>query len=380
MQDWKKRKQEALAKARRIVVKVGSAVLTGRTGLDMAVLAGLAKDLSALHRTGKDMILVTSGAVAAGRAVIRHSELDGLPDRQAASAIGQSRLMHAYDQECGAHGVVTAQLLLTREDLEGRERYLNVRNTLRTLLGWRVLPIVNENDTVAVQELVYGDNDCLAGLLVGVVGADLFVNLTSAKGVFSENPAENPEATCFDCIESIASADLSTMCQGKSDSGTGGMHSKLLAAKRVAQLGVPTLIVSGREPGGLSRVFAGEDLGTWVAPEGRAISRRKYWLAYTSEPKGGLWIDQGAAKALRTGGKSLLPAGIIRVEGEFDKGGSVRLLDFQGQTVGVGLANYDSAELKKIMGLKSGQIAQVLGQAPYPEAVHRDNMVLDAAL
>ena len=380
MHDWKKHKLEVLAKARRIVVKVGSAVLTGGRGLDMAVLAGLARDMAAVHRSGKEIILVTSGAVAAGRAVIRQAELDGLPDRQAASAIGQSRLMHAYDQQFDSHGVVTAQLLLTREDLEGRERYLNVRNTLRTLLGWRVLPIVNENDTVAVQELVYGDNDCLAGLLVGVVGADLFVNLTSAKGVFSENPAENPEATCFQCLESIATTDLTSMCQGKTDSGTGGMYSKLLAAKRAAQLGVPTLIISGREPDRLSRTFAGEDLGTWVAPEGRAISRRKYWLAYTSEPKGGLWIDQGAAQALRQGGKSLLAAGIIRVEGEFDKGGSVRLLDFQGQTVGVGLANYDSEDMKKIMGLKSGKIAQVLGCAPYPEAVHRDNMVLDAAL
>jgi glutamate 5-kinase len=170
------------------------------------------------------------------------------------------------------------------------------------------------------------------------------------------------------------------MCRGKTVSGTGGMHSKLLAARRAAQLGVPTLIVAGREPDRLTRVFAGENLGTWIPAEGKAISRRKFWLAYTAEPKGSLWIDPGAAQALREGGKSLLPAGIVRVEGEFEKGAPVRILDFQGQTVGVGLANYDAADLKKIMGLKSGRIAQVLGQAPYPEAVHRDNMVLDAAL
>jgi glutamate 5-kinase len=380
MHDWISHKRDALAKARRIVVKVGSAVLTGSHGIDAQVLNGLVRDLCGLHAQGRDIILVSSGAVSAGRAVLREQGADGLPGRQAASAIGQSRLMHAYDQEFGACGIITAQLLLTREDLEGRERFLHVRNTLRTLLNWRALPIVNENDTVAVAELIYGDNDCLAGLLVGAVGADLFVNLTSAKGVYSENPAENPQAVHHECLESIATLDLEAMCQGKSASGSGGMHSKLLAAKRVAQLGVPTLIVSGREPAGLARVFDGEALGTWIMPEARAISHRKFWLAYTSDPKGDLWIDQGAARALRQGGKSLLPAGVVRVEGEFEKGGAVRILDAQGRTVGVGLANYDSEEMAKIMGLKSGKIAQVLGHAPYPEAVHRDNMVLDAAL
>lgn len=380
MQDWKIRKIEALEKTRRIVVKVGSAVLTSGRGVDQGVVKSLARDIAALHKQGRDVLLVTSGAVAAGRAVIRQAELDGLPDRQAASAIGQSRLMHAYDQAFGEHGITTAQLLLTRDDLEGRERYLNVRNTLRTLWSWRCVPIVNENDTVAVQELVYGDNDCLSSLLVGVIEAELFVNLTSARGVFSENPAENPGAVCHACLDGIGQMDIESMCQGKTNAGTGGMQSKLMAARRAARLGVPTLIVAGREPERLTRTFAGEDLGTWIPPEGKSISRRKYWLAYTSEPRGGLWVDQGAVQALRLKGKSLLPAGIVRVEGDFEKGASVRILDFQGQTVGVGLANYDSEELKKIMGLKSGHIAQVLGQAPYPEAIHRDNMVLDAAL
>ena len=380
MQDWKSRKKKTLDRVKRIVVKAGSAVLTSGLGVDQGMVTSLAKDMASLHKQGKDILLVTSGAVAAGRAVIRQADLDGLPDRQAASAIGQSRLMHAYDQAFGEYGITTAQLLLTRDDLESRERYLNVRNTLRTLLGWRCVPVVNENDTVAVQELVYGDNDCLASLLVGVVGADLFVNLTSAKGVFTENPEENPAAKCHSCLEGVAGLDLESMCRGKTASGTGGMYSKLLAAKRAAQLGVPTFIISGREPDRLSRAFSGEDLGTWIAPEGKSISRRKFWLAYTSEPRGELWIDQGAAQALRQSGKSLLPAGIIRVEGEFEKGASVRILDFQGQTVGVGLANYDSEETKKIMGLNSSKISQVLGHAPYPEAIHRDNMVLDAAL
>ncbi|MFZ5428204.1 MAG: glutamate 5-kinase [Thermodesulfobacteriota bacterium] len=380
MQDWKNRKQETLEKARRIVVKAGSAVLTTGAGVDLGMVASLARDIAALHRQGRDVLLVTSGAVAAGRAVIRQAELADMPDRQAASAIGQSRLMQAYDHAFGEFGIITAQLLLTRDDLEGRERYLNVRNTLRKLLDWRCVPVVNENDTVAVQELVYGDNDCLSALLVGVVGADLYVNLTSAKGVYTENPSENPSAVCHACLEGIAGLDLENMCKGKTDSGTGGMHSKLLAARRASHLGVPTLIVAGREPDRLSRTFAGEDLGTWVPAEGRSISRRKFWLAYASDPRGGLWVDQGAAQALRDGGKSLLPAGIVRVEGDFEKGAMVRILDFQAQTVGVGLANYCSEDLKKIMGLKSQKIGQVLGHAPYPEAVHRDNMVLDAAL
>jgi len=380
MRDWKSLKSGALGRARRIVVKVGSAVLTSGAGLDMEVVESLARDLAKLHAGGRDILLVTSGAVAAGRAALREKELSGIPDRQAAAAIGQGRLMHAYDHIFGELGVTTAQILLTRDDLEGRERYLNVRNTLRTLLDWRCLPVVNANDTVAVQELVYGDNDCLSSLLVGAVDADLFVNLTSARGVFSGNPSENPDAVCYECLDGIEDLDLDILCDGKTIVGTGGMHSKLLAARRAARLGVSTLIVAGREPDRLSRVFAGESLGTWIPAEGQSLSRRKFWLAYTSDPKGGLWIDQGAANALRGGGKSLLPAGLARVEGDFEKGAVVRILDPQGHTIGVGLANYDANDLKKIMGLKSAKIVQVLGEAPYPEIVHRDNMVLDAAL
>jgi len=380
MHDWKSLKSKALGRARRIVVKVGSAVLTSGAGLDMEVVESLARDLAKLHADGRDILLVTSGAVAAGRAAIREKELSGIPDRQAAAAIGQSRLMHAYDHIFGELGITTAQILLTRDDLEGRERYLNVRNTLRTLLDWRCLPVVNANDTVAVQELVYGDNDCLSSLLVGAVDADLFVNLTSAKGVFSGNPSENPDAVCHDCLEDIEELDLDVLCHGKTTTGTGGMHSKLLAARRAARLGVPTLIVAGRESDRLSRVFAGESLGTWIPAEGQSISRRKFWLAYTSDPKGDLRVDQGAAHALKGGGKSLLPAGLTRVEGDFETGAVVRILDAEGRTIGVGLTNYGAEDLRKIMGLKSSKIAQVLGQAPYPEAVHRDNMVLDAAL
>jgi glutamate 5-kinase len=198
---------------------------------------------------------------------------------------------------------------------------------------------------VAVQELVYGDNDCLSSLLVGAVDADLFVNLTSAKGVFSGNPSEDPDAVCYECLTGIEDLDLDALCDGKTVVGTGGMHSKLQAARRAARLGVPTLIVAGREPDRLCRVFAGESLGTWIPAGGQSLSRRKFWLAYTSDPKGDLIIDQGAANALKASGKSLLPAGLTRVEGDFEKGSIVRILDPNGHTIGVGLANYDSSDL-----------------------------------
>ncbi|KUG27533.1 glutamate 5-kinase [hydrocarbon metagenome] len=379
--DWREQRRRVTAEARRVVVKVGSAVLAGPGGVDQDVVADLARQVAMLAAEGRDVLMVSSGAVAAGRGVISsHYNPALVPHRQAASAIGQSRLIHAYDQEFARHGRTAAQVLLTRDDLESRERYLNLRNTLRTLFDFGVIPILNENDSVAVQELVYGDNDCLAGLLVGVIGADLFVNLTSARGVFAHNPEEVPDAPPMACIPDIAALDVAGMCGHKTLLGTGGMHSKLLSARRVAQLGTPTLILCGREPGAMVRAFAGEELGTFVAPEKKAISRRKYWLAYNLDPKGDIVIDAGAARALREGGKSLLPAGIVDVAGEFGVGAPVRIVLADGEAVGVGLSNYGAADLLKIMGLRSSRIAQVLGQASYPEAVHRDNMVLGAAI
>jgi glutamate 5-kinase len=378
--DWREQRRQVMAEARRVVVKVGSAVLAGPDGVDQAVVADLARQVATLAAEGRDVLMVSSGSVAAGRGIIStHYNPALLPHRQAASAIGQSRLIHAYDQEFARHGRVAAQVLLTRDDLESRERYLNLRNTLRTLFDFGVIPILNENDSVAVQELVYGDNDCLAGLMVGAVGADLFVNLTSARGVFAKSPDEAPGEPPMACIPDIGSLDIGAMCGQKTMLGTGGMHSKLLSAKRVAQLCTPTLILCGREPGAMVRAFAGEDLGTWVAPEKKAISRRKYWLAYNLDPKGSIVIDAGAARALREGGKSLLPAGIVDVIGEFGVGAPVRIVMADGEVVGVGLSNYGAQDLRKIMGLRTNRIAQVLGQVSYTEAVHRDNMALGAA-
>lgn len=379
--DWRERRRQVMSQARRVVVKVGSAVLAGQHGVDAAVIASLAEQIAGLTASGREVLLVSSGAVAAGRAVLgERYDPAFLPHRQAASAIGQSRIMHAYDQEFARHGRIAAQVLLTRDDLDNRERYLNLRNTLSTLFDLGAVPVVNENDSVAIAELVYGDNDCLGGLLVGTVGAEVFVNLTSARGVFAENPDENPGAAPMTVIEDIAGLDLDAMCGAKTTLGTGGMYSKLLAARRVAQLGVPTLILAGREPGALARAFAGEEVGTFIPSGCKPIPRRKFWLAYHHEPQGTLVVDEGAGIALREHGKSLLPAGIVDVSGDFPVGSMVRIATVGGDALGVGLTNYGASDLRKIMGLKSSRIAQVLGEAAYADAVHRDNMLLDAAI
>jgi len=380
--DWNESRRHVLSQARRIVIKVGSAVLARPGGgLDAAVVASLAAQIAALANAGRKVLLVSSGAVAAGREVLgQHYDPASLPHRQAASAIGQSRLMHAYDQEFSLHGRIAAQVLLTREDLDNRERYLNLRNTLATLFDLAAVPVVNENDPVAISELVYGDNDCLGGLLVGTIGAELFVNLTSARGVYAQNPDDHPEAKPMSVIEDIAGLDLDALCGTKTALGTGGMHSKLLAARRVAQLGVPTMILAGREPDALTRAFAGEENGTYVPAGCKPIPRRKFWLAYHHEPQGILIVDDGAVGALRDKGKSLLPAGIVDVAGDFTVGSMVRITSVDGESIGVGLTNYGAADLRKIMGLKSSRLEQVLGEAAYTEAVHRDNMLIDAAI
>jgi len=382
-----KLRSELLEKARCVVVKVGSAVLTTENGLDSRVVGRLADQIAALCDKGMKVVLVSSGAVAAGRTRIRQSVDDAasinfseLPSRQAASAIGQSRLMHEYDEAFGRFNRTVAQILLTREDLKSRARFLNARNTMQRLLSWGVVPIVNENDTVAVAELEFGDNDTLASLMVDLVGADLFVNLTSAGGVFDKNPDKHTDACCMPCIEDIEGLDIEGMCDGKTSVGSGGMYSKLRAARRAAQLGVATLIVSGKENFALERIFKGEELGTFVLPCQHTVSHRKFWLAYHDNPVGAIGVDAGAARALREKGKSLLAAGISTVEGRFARGALVRITDAEGVVLGVGLSNYTAAELRRIKGKKSSELADVLGLAPYSEAIHRDNLLIDAAL
>ena len=422
-ESWQQERARVLSQARVVVVKVGSAVLTDASGLNSQVLEGLAAQLAFLRDlplTGEDaasagqpepaphasdasapaqgarrIVLVSSGAVAAGRAALasrgRAVEPTGLSARQAAAAVGQGQLMQSWDKVFLAHGMPTAQVLLTRDDLRARQRFLNARNTFAELLQWGVLPIVNENDTVSISELKFGDNDCLASLLVNLVEADLFINLTSSSGVLAADPQKHPDAPVMDYIDDVAALDLGQLCGGKTSVGTGGMYSKLLAARRAAQLGVPTLILPGREPAVIGRAFAAAgacsapaghepfDRGTWVRPAHHAIARRKFWLAYQSDPAGSVHVDDGAARALLHKGGSLLPGGVRAVEGGFQCGGLVRVLH-NGESIGVGLSNYSAPDLKKIMGLKRHEVAAILGDAHYPEVIHRDNLLLDAAI
>lgn len=399
----------AIATARTIIVKVGSAVLTTSEGLDLPVLCSIASQIAsirklAVEREGRQMprriVLVSSGAVAAGTAVLEKSGnrlfLLHPKAKHAIAAVGQGLLMQAWNDAFAPYDLLTGQVLLTREDLGARHRFKFASETFSQMLRWNVVPIVNENDTVSILGLKFGDNDYLASLLVNLVGASLFVNLTSASGVMDSNPDRNPDARPMSYIENIRSLDLGELCGAGTSCGSGGMHSKLLAARRVAQLGVPTLVLPGREPEILLQAFEtacamaakGEqeiaeaekvDLGTWICPSEKGIPRRKFWLAYQSAPAGIVEIDDGAARALRQEGGSLLPGGIKRVEGDFANG-ALLLVRHDGKNLGVGFSNYSSADLARIAGLKRHEVAAILGLARYPDVIHRDNMLLDAAI
>ncbi len=388
MADWQEEKRRVLEEAHCIVFKVGSAVITDDQGLSLDVIDRLADQIAAVSRLPggerRRIVLVTSGAVSAGRSVCRErgveQESHGMSARQAFAAIGQGRLVRAWDDAFRKRGLSTALILLTRDDIRSRERLLNIRNTFAELLSWGVVPIVNENDTVSIRELKFGDNDTLASLLVNLVGAELYVSVTTAPGVYDRNPAE-PGAAIMESIPNVFALNLGTLCGGKTTLGTGGMYSKLLAARRAAQLGVPTYILPGREPDIIARAFASglKGAGTWVCPRQHAIPQRKFWLAYKTEPLGTIEVDDGAAEALLNRGKSLLPGGIVSVEGTFQKGAPVRVTH-NGVSIGVGLSNYSSAEIERIRGLKRIEVAAILGDAHYPEVIHRDNLLLGAAV
>ncbi|MBB6342409.1 glutamate 5-kinase [Pseudomonas fluvialis] len=364
--------------AQRWVVKIGSALLTadGR-GLDRGAMAVWVEQMVALRRAGVELVLVSSGAVAAGMSRLGWTARpSAIHELQAAAAVGQMGLVQAWESSFGEHGLHTAQVLLTHEDLSDRKRYLNARTTLRTLVELGAIPVINENDTVATDEIRFGDNDTLAALVANLVEADLLVILTDRDGMFDADPRNNPDAQLI--FEARADDPaLDAVAGGTGGAlGRGGMQTKLRAARLAARSGAYTMIVGGRIERVLDRLKAGERLGTLLSPERGLLAARKQWLAGHLQMRGTLTLDAGAVKALTVDGKSLLPVGVRAVEGSFRRGEMVACVGPDGQEVARGLANYAAADAQKIVGLPTDRIEAVLGYIDEPELVHRDNLVL----
>ncbi len=366
------------AAARRIVVKVGSSLVTNEgRGLDEAAIGEWCRQMAELVRQGREIIMVSSGAIAEGMKRLgwrtRPQEIHEL---QAAAAVGQMGLAQMYETQLSRHGLGSAQVLLTHADLADRERYLNARSTLLTLLAHGVLPVINENDTVVNDEIKFGDNDTLGALVANLVEADLLVILTDQKGLYSADPRKDPQAR-FIAEARAGEPELEVMAGGAGSSiGKGGMITKILAAKRASGSGASTVIAWGREPDALLRLAAGESLGTLLVAQTAKQQARKQWMADHLQLRGSVTLDEGAVRKLVTEGKSLLPIGMVAVEGEFSRGEVIAICDPHGAEVARGLANYASAEARLLCKKPSSDFQALLGYADEPEMVHRDNLVL----
>jgi glutamate 5-kinase len=368
---------QILDRTRRVVIKVGSAVMTTANGLNQQFIEDLTDTIAQLLNNGKEVVLVSSGAIAAGfKKIGLPAKPTAIPQKQAVAAIGQSTLMQNYEQAFDRHGLKVAQVLLTRNDLANRRRYLNARNTLFTLLNWKVIPIINENDTVVVEEIQFGDNDNLSALISSVVQADLLMILTDIDGLYDQDPRQHADARLVALVEKIDARLERAASRQPGVVGSGGMFSKIQAAKKAASVGIPTIIAHGLKPKIVERIFAGEEEGTLFLPQAAKLRSRQYWLAYSTNPVGDIVVDDGARQVLQYQGKSLLPAGIVGVNGRFSAGAAVRLIDTRGEVIGIGLSNYSANDLACIKGLKTCNIQQSLGYKGYDEVVHRDNMVI----
>lgn len=369
---------EVLKQARRIVIKVGSSLVTNEgRGIDAAAIGNWCRQLAALAREGREVIMVSSGAIAEGMKRLgwttRPTELHEL---QAAAAVGQMGLAQMYETQLSQHGIGSAQVLLTHADLADRERYLNARSTLLTLLGLQVIPVINENDTVVNDEIKVGDNDTLGALVANLVEADALVILTDQRGLYSADPRRDPQARFID-EATAGDPALERMAGGAGSSiGKGGMITKILAAKRAARSGASTIIAWGREQDVLLRLAAGEAIGTALIAGTGKRAARKQWMADHLQLRGAVLVDDGAVVKLRDEGKSLLPIGVTGIEGDFHRGDVIAVRTAAGVEIARGLANYSSAEARLIARKPSSQIAGLLGFANEPELIHRDNLVL----
>lgn len=368
-----------LKNAKRIVVKVGSSTITHANGKrDFARMDRLARELSDLQNQGKEMILVTSGAVAVGVDRLGLTEKPKtIPGKQAAAAVGQGILMHTYDKFFSEYGQITAQVLITRQETVDRHRYINARNTFKELLKSRVIPIVNENDVVALDELKIGDNDNLSALVAGIVEADLVIILSDVDGLYTANPQTHPDAKLVSEVEEITPAIEASAGGAGSSVGTGGMATKLQAAKNATTSGINLVIASGEELDSVTRILNGENIGTLFISRESRLQFRKKWLAFGARIKGKLTVDDGCAKALKkSGGCSILPVGIEAVEGEFEPGNTVSIINERGEELARGLSHYASDEIQKILGCHSDEIEVRLGHKAFDEVVHRDDLVI----
>ncbi len=370
-------RKNIINKVHRIVLKVGSRVLTarGRT-LNQAVFDRLAREICSAKKRGFEIVLVSSGAIAAGMARLGLTEKPKtIPQKQAAAAIGQSALMWNYERAFNFYGEKVAQVLLTREDLSNRNRYLNACNTLLVLLDLGVIPIINENDTVAVEEIKFGDNDNLSALVTNLVHADLLIILSDIDGLYDRDPRLHKNAKLISIVSQVT-LELEKKATGTlSPISIGGMVTKLQAARKAALYGVPTILANGMIDGALDKILRAEDLGTFFNSETNKLPSRKCWIAFTLKPRGKIVVDEGAKKAILLKGKSLLPSGVLAVEGKFTAGDPVVLIDIHEQEFAKGLVHYSSAEINQIKGLKTSEVESRLGYKNSDEIIHRDDLV-----
>lgn len=364
---------------RRLVVKIGTSSLAYDTGkLNLAAMEIIVRQMADLRNQDREVLLVTSGAIGAGagKLGVRRSPRT-IPEKQACAAVGQGVLLHLYEKFFAEYGITAGQVLLTRDDFAIRRRFLNAQNTLGALLGFGVVPIINENDTVAVDEIKFGDNDHLSALVAGLMDADLLLMLTDIDGLYTANPQGDPDARLISEIDEITPEIERLAGAAGSRLATGGMVTKLHAARIATHAGVTTVIARASVDNVLRRVLAGDELGTVFHAVPRRMEMRKQWIAYGATVAGRIVVDAGAARVLREQGKSLLPAGVVAVEGDFKMGQTTSIVDPDGREIGRGLANYSAAEIERIKGCKTTAISEILGYRHHEEIVHRNNMVLE---
>ena len=381
-------RKDILKDIKRVVIKIGSSVISNKDKRQSSLECGLSKDwvkhyarqIKLIQDKGYDVVLVSSGAVMAGRERLGLSRADlSIPEKQACAAIGQSFLMHTYEKAFEKKNMKVAQILLSHDDLDNRRRYLNAKHTIEALLARDVIPIINENDSVTVEEIKIGDNDTLSATVACLVDAQLLIILSDVKGLYNRDPSLKNTDEKAELISQVARvSEVIERTAGKSNNQltVGGMYTKVLAAKKTMSFGIPALVVDGLDKKILENIFSGKDVGTLFWSGKGKIRDRKHWIAHTLKPAGTLVIDAGACKALIERGKSLLPAGVIKIKGEFEFGKAVMILDGDGKEIGRGLVNYNSRDLQQIKGMKTPVIKKLIGESFYEEVIHRDDLVI----